>query len=138
MVERGPIERALGRGVEAIDRWARRTFGRGFVAPLELLDPDGEGIYLYDVLWEGDGPSYPGTLNRAALILYGDMREWRNVVTESVWMRPGDDDLWYPAATGKHPRHWRLNLPPRWRPVAYVYCTPKPDAASAALPPKRA
>lgn len=86
--------------------------------PRELLDPDGEGIYLYD-----DG-SFPGVLMRAAQILHSDWREWRAVSNTVAYMQPGDDELWYPANIGRWPRGWRLNLPRRWRPVLFHYCTP--------------
>lgn len=49
--------------------------------------------------------------------------------TELAYMRPApDSDEWRPASIGRFPRGWRLNLPHRWRPVLYSYCTPDPEA----------
>jgi hypothetical protein len=76
--------------------------------PEELLDPDGEGIYLLN----DPTPWRWGVLLTAAWRLFGNAREWRNVDHASI---------------GKRPFGWRLNLPKRWRPVAYAYCTPKPE-----------
>lgn len=90
--------------------------------PKELIDPDGEGIYI---LSETIG--WPGVHRRAAMILFGDMREWRNVDTELAYFLPTETDEWRHANTGRWPRHWRLNLPRRWRPVLYAYCTPKAE-----------
>lgn len=91
--------------------------------PRELLDPDGEGIYLYN-----DG-EFPGVLMRAASIFFGDMRKWTDIQSETRWMRPGDDgEEWFSANIGRWPRGWRLNLPRRWAPIAYSFCWPKPEA----------
>jgi hypothetical protein len=67
---------------------------------------------------------------RAAQILFSDWREFRSVHVTPVYMRPGDDELWYPANIGKHPRGWRLNLPRRWCPVLFHYCTPRAEERS--------
>ncbi len=92
-------------------------------APQELLDPDGEGIYLRADL-------IPSTLLRAAGLFFGDWRRWREIDHEGVWMRPAESgDEWVRADIGRRPRGWKLNLPKRWFPVErYVYCTPKPEA----------
>jgi hypothetical protein len=89
--------------------------------PQELIDPDGEGIYLLS----GPRCPYPSLLHTAAWLLFSDCREWRNVLHTSVYMEPTDGDEWKVANTGRWPRYWRLNLPRRWRPVLYAYCTPK-------------
>jgi hypothetical protein len=89
---------------------------------MELIDPEGEGIYLLDV--------NIGVLRRAALIFHGNASAWREIDQETVWMEPNPlsrEGEWRRANTGRFPRYWRLNLPRRWRPIAYVYCTPKPD-----------
>jgi hypothetical protein len=95
--------------------------------PSELIDPDGEGIYLLNdpVPWRW------GVLLEAAWRLFGDAREWRSVCHETVYMRPVEDgsDEWRPADIGRCPYGWRLNLPRRWRPVAYAYCVPSPEGA---------
>lgn len=91
--------------------------------PRELIDPEGEGIYLHD-------ESIPSPLLRAALIFFGDWRRWREIDSTSVWMRPSaEGDEWVPANIGRHPRGWKLNLPHRWFPVErFAYCTPKPES----------
>lgn len=88
--------------------------------PQHLLDPDGEGVYFHD----GSG----FLLQSAAVMLFGDAREWRNVNIEVVHMQPREGtDEWVPWQAHRFcPRYWRLNLPRRWRPVTYLYCTPKP------------
>ena len=92
------------------------AFPRG---PVELLDPDGEGIYLY-------AEDEDNLLLEAAWRLHGDRRAWPEVETQLVWMEPSETgDEWVPAKIGRWPRGWRLNLPLRWRPVAYLYCTPR-------------
>lgn len=89
--------------------------------PRELIDPDGEGIYLYG---EGDD----NVLMEAALLFHGDRRLYREVATELAYMRPSEDgETWLRASIGRFPRGWRLNLPKRWRPVLYIYCTPVPS-----------
>lgn len=61
-------------------------------------------------------------------MLFDDAREWRNVDVTTVWMYPDRGrDEWVPVSTGRFPRGWRLNLPRRWRPAAYAYCTPKAE-----------
>lgn len=95
---------------------------RDLVPPRELLDPDGEGIYLYD------DRGFPPLLMRAALIFFGNLGRWRDVEVEDRYMRPGPDgEEWFPANIGRWPRGWRLNLPRRWAPVRYAYCCPKPE-----------
>lgn len=99
------------------------------LTPTELLDPDGEGIYLLDDALDDATPLWPGVLLRAATIF--DLRDernrydWRQVRSETRFM--------YPDAKGEtwrqvHGWRWmlRLNLPQRWRPVVYAYCTPRP------------
>lgn len=102
--------------------------------PRELLDPEGEGIYLLDFAWAGRPAEFFWPLGYAARLFHGSVSEWRELEHETVWMEPGEGDEWRPASTGRWPRYWRLNLPRRWRPVAYTYCTPKP----VTLPPSRA
>lgn len=87
-------------------------------APLELIDPDGEGIYLLS--------DQPGSvLMRAAWLFYGYSSAWREVESVTVFMRPKkNSDEWWLVPRG-WPRWWRLSLPRRWFPWAlYAYCTP--------------
>jgi hypothetical protein len=102
-------------------------FGRQFEAPRELIDPDGEGIYLLDTFWE-DAPSFPSTLMLASMLLFNNGRRWRDIDSETKWMWPGEDGNYREVSTGRFPRYWKLNLPRRWRPIHYVYCTPKQGA----------
>jgi hypothetical protein len=95
--------------------------GSDITIPDRLIDPEGEGLYLIS-------DRFYSVLHEAACALYGDGRRWRDVESTLVYMRPGDDDCWYPSGIGKHPRGWRLLLPRRWRPTAYTYCTPGPEA----------
>lgn len=90
--------------------------------PPTLTDPDGEGVYICNEP-HGFGTAL-GTLATAQRILGVP---WAHIDTELVYFRPvrGADE-WFPAPTGRRPRYWRLNLPRRWRPMAYTYCTPKP------------
>jgi hypothetical protein len=88
-------------------------------APRDLLDPDGEGIYT---LSECFLPAL-----RAASF-FGV--HYRDLDRETVWMRPpakGTDE-WRPI----DPASWTFSLlyllPGRFRPVAYAYFTPKPEA----------
>jgi hypothetical protein len=91
--------------------------------PRELIDPDGEGIYLHE------DQGFPGVLMRAALLFFGDMREWRNVEQRTVWMRPSEDgETWGEVGLGRFPFGWKLWLPRSRRPVLFVYCTPNPEA----------
>ena len=97
---------------------------RGPDAPSELLDPDGEGIYLLND-WAHE-TSHRSVL-RTAAYLFGlaDERgrlDWRAVEHETVAMLPGEGDEWYRTALD-----WRLNLPRKWRPTIYAYCAPKPE-----------
>lgn len=96
--------------------------------PELLIDPEGEGVYLLSD--SGFEQKSPGVLLRAAFLFHGDWRAWRDVDHQTVYMRPKEDgsDEWELANIGKHPRGWRLNLPRRWRPVLYAYCTPKVGA----------
>jgi hypothetical protein len=97
-------------------------------APRELLDPAGEGIYVLAEHDEPNRPSMGPLIHAAHLFSMNWAHEWQNVDVEYVYMRPDEDsDEWVPASTGRFPRDWRLNLPRRWRPVMYAYCTPKPD-----------
>lgn len=90
------------------------------ITPSELIDPEGEGIYLSE-------DSSPGVLLRAAMLFHGDWRLWREVEARTVWMRPKkDSDEWEEVSIGRFPYGWWLNLPARWRPVRFVYCTPLP------------
>jgi hypothetical protein len=83
--------------------------------PLELLDPEGEGIYLLN----DEGTS---VLIRAAR-LFGC--SWREVEHSTVYMRPDKTgDAWHEVNVGRFPYGWRFLLPRRWQPVDYAYCTP--------------
>jgi hypothetical protein len=95
--------------------------------PRELLDPDGEGIYLLDLGCAGLPEKFGWPLLHACQLFGMGMREYRELRTEVVYMEPGEDDHWFPANTGRFPRYWRLNLPKRWRPVAYTYICPPPS-----------
>jgi hypothetical protein len=93
--------------------------------PRELIDPDGEGIYILSD--SSEYRTWPGVLMRAAMIFHGAYSEWRDVESELRYMKPLEDgETWVQASTGRFPRYWRLNLPKRWRPVLYTYCTPRP------------
>jgi len=65
----------------------------------------------------------------ASLLFYGTRAEWREIESKTVYMRPKNNgsDEWKIADIGRFPKGWRLNLPRRWRPHAYAYCTPKPN-----------
>jgi hypothetical protein len=93
--------------------------------PLELIDTEGEGIYLLDDPGEYGLPEeYPGVLHRAARILECD---WQEVEHRTVYMRPKkSSDEWKHVDVGRVPYGWKLNFPKRWRAVAYAYCTPTP------------
>lgn len=96
--------------------------------PEELIDPDGEGIYM---LAEVDRFGWPLIEAARRLSVFDDdgRLDWRGVNMEMAYMEPSDDgETWVHANTGRFPmpRYWRLNLPRRWAPVEYVYCTPKP------------
>lgn len=94
--------------------------------PRELIDPDGEGIYI--ISDDRRAHQWPGILMRASMIFFGTYVDWRDVEAELRYMKPSKDgDEWVPASTGRFPRYWRLNLPRRWRPVLYTFCAPKPD-----------
>lgn len=104
------------------------SWWRGPEAPSELLDPEGEGIYLLDdYAYKGARSS---VLRHAAYLLgLTDDRgrlDWRAVQTETVWMRPGLDDHWHPVDIG---RGWVLNRRRAKRPALYAYCTPPSDPA---------
>ena len=100
-------------------------FGRHFGAPdppSQLLDTDGEGVYLLH--WMEPGADAMPSPMTAAAQLFDDARRWREVEIQTVFMRPSEDgDTWLEARSG-----WRLSLPPRWRPVAFDYCTPAEGA----------
>lgn len=98
-------------------------------APVELLDPDGEGIYILS-------DSIPSPLLRAAQIFHGTMAAWPEVEQRTVFMRPKkNSDEWERVPRGL-PAYWRLNLPRRWFPWAtYAYLTPRPTSTQTALPP---
>lgn len=108
------------------------TIPRDVTPPDTLIDPDGEGIYILDD-WDWTSPNdFPSSLTRAAihLELYTDRGapDWRTINSEIVWMDWRDNGdtggEWVPVRmTGL--RMWLLNLPRRFRPVAYTYCTPK-------------
>jgi hypothetical protein len=90
--------------------------------PTELLDPDGEGIYLL-----ATDRRFPSTLMRASVLFFGTLARWREIDTEYVYMRPSNDrEAWFRASLG--PLCWRLSLPRRKRPVLYAYCTPQAGA----------
>jgi len=94
-----------------------------FSSPVELIDPDGEGIYYHDSI-------SPNPLLRAAQLFFGTASRWREIDHKTVWLQPNlDGDEWVPANIGRFPYGWRLNLPKRWfRGERYAYCTPKPEA----------
>lgn len=89
-----------------------RHRARGLAHPLELLDPDGEGIYVL--------PSSVGGRSQAlAWAAHTLGCYWRDMTVETVaFLRDGDE---YRRASFKS---WRWMLPERWSPVAYLYCTP--------------
>lgn len=102
--------------------------------PEELIDPDGEGIYLLDDPDWQKGVFGLGVHMRAAdalqLIDDAGRLDWRSVNYEVAYMEPvPDSDEWRRASTGRWPRYWRLNLPKRRRPVLYAYCTPPSEPA---------
>lgn len=100
-------------------------------APAELLDPDGEGIYLLDE-WSNDAPfGWPVIEAARRLNVFDDdgRLDWRGIDLEVVYMEPSaDGETWNRTLAGRWPQGWRLNLPRRWRPVTYMYCTPRPEA----------
>jgi hypothetical protein len=95
--------------------------------PRELLDPDGEGIYLLDLGWAGLSDKFGWPLLYACELFGMRWKEYRDLQLETVYMEPGEGDEWRRANTGRFPRYWRLNLPRRWRPVAYTYVCPPPS-----------
>lgn len=81
-------------------------------APRELIDPDGEGIYVR--VRPDDNAYY-----HAAEILgcY-----WRDLNVETVSMIPAKDESWESVSF----RNWRWKLwPLSTEPAVFFYCTPK-------------
>jgi hypothetical protein len=94
--------------------------------PEELIDPDGEGIYMLDSVERFGWPVLEAA-RRLGVFDDNGRLDWRGVDMEVVFMEPSEDgETWVRAKSG-WPRYWRLNLPRRWAPVAYVYCTPRPE-----------
>lgn len=88
--------------------------------PPELLDPDGEGIYVLS-LGDPDARSWPSPLTWAAYLLGV---HWRELDREYVWMREDDDGYWHRVDS---PAWWRFYRR-KWLPAQYIYCTARPDA----------
>lgn len=98
---------------------------REYDHPRELIDPEGEGIYIRDH-WALDMFAIPGPLHRAAYILLGTSTAFRDLDIEAVWMGPSADGETYER---KRFRWWHGFMPERWWPfVTYLYCRPKPEA----------
>lgn len=97
-------------------------------APLELIDPEGEGIYLSHDDYACDGGL--GILHRAMFILGLD--HWREVEHRTAFMYPKNDgsDEWFEIPWTLWWR-WRFNIR-RFSPVAYAYCTPGVSSPHAA------
>lgn len=99
---------------------------------MELLDPEGEGIYMLDEFPRGGCPfGWPliEAARRLSVVDDNGRPDPRAVDMELVYMElSADGESWDRARNAWRRSHpgWRLNLPRRWRPVAYVYCTPKP------------
>jgi hypothetical protein len=86
-----------------------------------LLDPDGEGIFLLS-----GGDFIPNLLMYASNIFFGNINEYKNLDIELKYMMENkNDELWYEACTGEFSKHWKLNLPKKYRPSLYMYCKPK-------------
>lgn len=99
--------------------------------PMELLDPEGEGIYMLDERLVERPFGWPliEAARRLSVVDDNGRPDYKALDTELVYMEPADDgETWNRARNAWRRSHpgWRLNLPRRWRPVAYLYCTPKP------------
>jgi hypothetical protein len=104
--------------------------------PRELLDPDGEGIYMLDEWPKGNpfGWSLIEASRRLSVFDNDGRLDWRSVDMELVYMECAEDgETWRKARSAwrRTDPGWRLNLPRRWRPAAYIYCTPKPEFDSS-------
>lgn len=88
-------------------------------APTELIDPDGEGVYLRDD--EMADYNGLGVIMRAAVLF---QIPWREVEHRTVFMYPKNDgsDEWFEI-----PWTWRWRVRfnvRRYSPACYAYCTP--------------
>lgn len=84
-------------------------------APLRLIDPDGEGVYLLtgDDSWD---------FREIAFEFFGDVRQWRDIEHKIVFMIEDDEGLWHVVKR----RWWHGFLMPRYAPVSYTYLAPIP------------
>jgi hypothetical protein len=82
-------------------------------APRELIDPNGEGVYVR--ARSGDNAYY-----RAAELLEC---YWRDLNVETISMIPTQDESWEPVSF----RNWRWWLwPLSTEPAVFFYCTSAP------------
>jgi hypothetical protein len=91
-------------------------------APPELLDPDGEGIYLLSDPRDGSFASNP--YRRARCIFDCALHE---IEAEAVSMIPAaDGEMWLPVSFRNWRWFWPLSI---WHePVVYLYCTPPTES----------